>query len=58
MWNESATSASECTAYPTISSSKKKTESMPSRIMIRVDLESAMAGVVERVRVRVRLCAW
>ena len=57
MWNESATSASECTAYPTMSSSKKKAESMPSRIIIRVDLESAMAGVVERVveRERVRL---
>lgn len=50
MWNESATSASECTAYPTISSSRKKHESMASRIMMRVDLESAMAAVLERVR--------
>jgi len=48
MWNESATRASECTAYPTTSSSRKKAESIPSRIMMRVDLERPMFTVSER----------
>ena len=50
MWKESATRASECTAYPTISSSRKKAESIPSRIIMRVDLESPMFAVSERAR--------
>jgi hypothetical protein len=50
MWNESATRANECTAYPTTNSSKKKAESMASKIMMRVDLERAMTAVSERNR--------
>lgn len=48
MWKESATRARECTAYPTMSSRKKKAVSMPRRIMIRVDLESPMLTASER----------
>lgn len=48
MWNESATSAKECTVYPAISSTKKKAVSMASSIMMRVDLESPMLAVSER----------
>lgn len=42
MWNESATRARECTAYPVMSSMRKKTESMAKRILILVDFESPM----------------
>jgi hypothetical protein len=52
MWNESATSARECTVYPAISSTKKKAVSIPSRIIIRVDLESPMVAVLEREALR------
>jgi ribosomal protein L31 len=48
MWNESATRARECTAYPAINSTKKKAVSMPKRIIIRVDLESPMVAVSQR----------
>jgi hypothetical protein len=50
MWKESATRASECTAYPTINSRRKKAESIPSRIIMRVDLESPMFAESERAR--------
>jgi hypothetical protein len=56
MWNESATRARECTVYPAISSTKKNAVSMPSSIMIRVDLESPMFAVSQRKR-RCR-CVW
>ena len=39
MWKESATSASEWTAYPTMSSKKKKAVSIASNIIMLVDLE-------------------
>lgn len=39
MWNESATKASEWTAYPVMSSIRKKTLSMTRRMLIRVDFE-------------------
>jgi hypothetical protein len=45
MWKESATRASECTEYPTISSKKKKAVSIPSSIIMRVDLESPISAV-------------
>lgn len=40
MWNESATSARECTAYPTMISKKKKMVSITRSVMIRVERES------------------
>lgn len=45
MWNESATSARECTEYPTISSKKKNTVSIANSIIIRVDFENAIFAV-------------
>lgn len=50
MWNESATRAKECTAYPTMSSRKKKAVSIASRIIMRDDLESPMTAVSGRKR--------
>ncbi len=38
MWNESATRASDPTAYPVMISMKKKTMSITRRVMIRVSL--------------------
>jgi len=46
MWKESATRASEWTAYPAISSTKKKIVSIARRMRILVDLEGAMLAPI------------
>lgn len=43
MWNASASSASESIMYPDISSMKKKMVQITTMVMIRDDLDHAMA---------------
>lgn len=55
MWNASAISASEPTMKPLMSSTRKKTMSMASMMLMRVDLESA---ILDGVRAAARACWW